>query len=224
MEQIFAGYESWAWAAKVYFGIALASSLILVVQMLLSLLGAAHHGVDADVSGDVDLDGSWDVSHELAADHDSGHALSGTGGLAYFSLNSITAFLCLFGWTGFALTRGGVWGFATLVVAMAAGSAALVSVAYMLRFFCRMSISGNVDIRDAIGEVGTVYLVIPQGVNVSGAVNVTVGEALREFKAVAEDGSEIKTGTKVKITGALDPRTLIVRPASPSTEWLEVGI
>ena len=68
MDQIFAGYESWPWTAKVYFGIALFSSLILVVQLLLSFLGAAHHGVDADVGADLDLDGDWAQDVDVTID------------------------------------------------------------------------------------------------------------------------------------------------------------
>ena len=203
-------FETWTLATKIYFGIALFSTLVLVVQIFLTTLGFGHgHGL-ADGHSGVDL-----TAH---------HDLSGIGGITYFSISSITAFLTFFGWVGFLFTREGLWAVPTFALAFISGTVALLCVAFLLYFFYSMASSGNVEIKEAVGEIATVYLVIPKGTNSTGAVNVKVGDTIREVKAVSEDGHEIKTGTKVMVTGSLDSRTLIVRSAKSADEWMDKGL
>ena len=208
---IFANFESWGLASKIYFGIALFSTLVLLIQLFLSIFG---FGDGADFDTDVDL----------GVDASAHHGLSGIGGITYFSVSSITAFLSFFGWVGFFFARDGLWAIPTFFLSFIAGLVALLAVAFLLHFVQGMASSGNVKIDDAIGELGTVYLKIPKGKNQSGAVNVNVHETLKEYRAVSEDGHEISTGTRVKVTGTMDSRTLIVKPVESPADWMEKGL
>jgi hypothetical protein len=53
-----------------------------------------------------------------------------------------------------------------------------------------------------------VYLGIPP--KGSGQVQVPVQGALKIFDAVSKEGKNIKTGKKVRVTGTVDNKTLIV--------------
>ena len=203
--ELFEDFANWALAGKVYFGVAVFSTVMLLFQILLTIFGLGHHDVHSDVS-------------------DTDHELSGVGGITFFSFRSIVAFFCFFGWVGFLCFRSGVWSFFSFFFASLSGIAAFLAVALLLHFFYRMAVSGTVDIKDAIDEIGTVYLTIPEGKNITGAVNVKAGGALREYKAISEDGQEIKTGERVHVTGLLDPSTLIVRPLERPSDWMEKGL
>ena len=209
--EIFADFKNWPLAAKVYFGLAVFSTVVLILQMLLVLLGLGEQGMD-------------DVAHDVGVDIDVDHALSGISGITFFSFRSLVAFFCFFGWVGFICIRSGVWSLLALVFASLAGLVAFFCVAFLLRFFYSMAVSGTVNIKEAIGEIGTVYLVIPEGKNMTGVVNVMVGGALREYKAISENGKEIKTNERVQITGLLDASTLIVKPAQSPSDWMENGL
>jgi len=204
--EIFSDFAGWSLAAKFYFGIAVCATVLLVVQMVLMLAGFDHHDGDAAV-----FDG-----------HD--HDLSGFHGITFFSFRSVIAFLCFFGWVGFFCLRTGVWALPAFAAAFVSGTVALVIVALILHLFQRLAVSGNVDLKSAIGEIGTTYLVIPGGKNATGVVTVKAGEALREYSAVSEDGTEIKTGTRVQVIGLLDASTLIVKPVRSASEWLDEGL
>jgi hypothetical protein len=134
-------------------------------------------------------------------------------GVTYFSLRSVIAFLTMFGWVGFLCIQNGISQALVLPIALAAGVAAFLAVAFLLHSLYKMSSSGNVTAVDAVGAVGTVYLSIPEGKNAAGAVNVAVNQGMCEFSAVSEDSHAIKTGAKVKVTGTVNERTLIVRGA-----------
>ncbi len=203
---IFSSFSSLSLAERIYFVIGVAATAILVIQLILTAIGLDHG------------------SHDLGFDHDVDHDLSGIEGIAFFSFRSLVAFFCFFGWVGFVCVQGGLWSVLSILPAFLAGAAALVTVAYLLHFFYSMGESGTVKIDEAISEIGTIYLTIPEGKNEIGAVNVTVGGAMREYKAISENGTEIKTGAKVQVLGVFDPRTLIVKEATQPSEWMEKGL
>jgi membrane-bound ClpP family serine protease len=207
---IFSNFETWTLASKIYFGISVFATLGLIIQLILTLVGVGDTDVDLDVDIDVDMD--------------AGDALSGITGIAYFSVSSMTAFLCFFGWVGFLLKQGGVWSLPTFVIAFVAGSIAFFAVAFLLHFFRQMAHSGNIKVKNAVGEIGTVYITIPSGKNQTGAVIVSIDGRRREYRAMTEDGTEIESGDRVKVTGLLDTRTLIVMPVNAPSEWMEKGI
>jgi hypothetical protein len=206
--ELFGNYDTWTLATRLYFGVAVFSTLVMLVQLGLTMFGMG----DADV--DVDLD----------VDVDAGDVLSGIAGITYFSISSITAFLCIFGWVGFISVRGGGWGFVAFIVASVCGLLAFFAVAYLLNFFRKMAHSGNIKLDTAIGGIGNVYLQIPEGRNETGAVIVSVGGSRKEYRAISENAKEIETGERVKVTALLDSRTLIVVPVNTPSEWMEKGL
>jgi len=72
----------------------------------------------------------------------------------------------------------------------------------------RLQSEGTLDIRNAIGQTGSVYLTIPA--NGSGQVQVTVQGSLRIFNAVSQDKNKISTGAGVRVTDITADNTLVV--------------
>ena len=215
---LFSNYETWSLGTKAYFAISVFGGLALVVQIVLLAFGFGDADVDADLNPDFDPGSVTDI------DADTGHSLSDVAGITYFSISSITGFLCMFGWVGFSTQRSGMWALPAFILAFIAGSIALYIVAWCMFQMRKLATRGNEQMGSAIGEIGRVYLSIPEGRNQTGRVMVTVSGRKRECGAVSEDGNAIATNERVKITGMLDSRTLVVAPINTASEWTEQGI
>ena len=74
----------------------------------------------------------------------------------------------------------------------------------------RSSISGTMDIRNALGCGGRIYLTVPEMRRGQGKVNVTVQGQLREFECVTDMENTIPTGAEVTVIGISGGDTLIV--------------
>ena len=216
--ELFSDFETWSAGTKIYFALSVFGGLALVIQIMLLAFGFGDADVDADLNPDFDPSVVTDI------DADTGHSLSDVAGITYFSISSITAFICMFGWVGFASQRSGVWALPAFLMAFFAGSVALYVVAWCLFQMRKLTSRGNERISSAIGEIGTVYLGIPEGRNQTGRVIVTVSGRKRERTAVSEDGKAIATRERIKVTGMLDSRTLVVAPINTASEWTEKGI
>ena len=85
-------------------------------------------------------------------------------------------------------------------------------------FLARIQSDGTLDVRNALGERGSVYLTVPACGQGTGKVNVTVQEQLREFEAVTEERSPIPTGSEIVVVGLTEDGTLVVSPFLPGRE------
>ena len=214
--------------------LAVPATLILIIQTLLLLMGGGMDagesesgGPDWDAGGgdlDAGLDGpDWEPGAGLEADaphgddflHDapdleeSSHAAAG---LHLFTLRGIVAFLTLFGWGSLWLCQLGMLPAIALFLGVCMGLAGMVAIAVAVRQAVRLQYDGTLDIRNAVGLTGSVYLTIPAARAGTGKVNVLVQEQLREFDAVSDSVLAIPTGADIVVTGLAGRDTLIVSP------------
>jgi membrane protein implicated in regulation of membrane protease activity len=165
---------------------ALVGGVLLTLRLLLMVIG---FGADGD---------GLDVHH---ADSDIGFKL--------LSIQGITAFLTMFGLTGFAIMRGSNLG-ATVAVAAAIvagiGSAWIIGRVFMSMM--RLQSSGSVGLEQTVGCTGTVYANISKQ---GGSVQITVAHRLREYDAVSASGDEIPTGTPIRVTKLLGNGLVVER-------------
>jgi len=177
--------------------IAIPATLLLVVQTVMILLGFGEGGDGGDVDADDVLDG--DVED---------------GGLGLFSVRGIVAMLCIMGWSGVVLLETALPKAISILIAFLLGVATLFAMAYLMKLVYRLQSSGNIDIGNAIGKVGQVYIPIPAGGKAGGKVTVTVQERLAEFDAITIGDTTLATGTYVRITAVGDSGVLVVEPIS----------
>lgn len=185
---------------QVFYIIAIPATLILILQTILLLFGFGHDS-ETDIDHDVDTDADHDIDGHDGADH--------IGGLRLLTVRGIVAFLAVCGWVGVALLDLGVSPPITILVSIVCGLAALFLVALMLRFSMKMQQSGNLDLANAVGVTGEVYVPIPEGGK--GKVTLVVQERFMELDAICPAG-ELKTGRLVRVTGVTETNTLIVEP------------
>lgn len=188
---------------KILWAITLASSLIFVIQTVMTFLGASHDG-DFDINTDADAPDIADTDGDATVDHSTGMNL--------LTLRNFVNFFLGFGWTA-VLLRGSVASTGLLMVISIIVGAVLVFLVMMLfRGLARMQQSGNINIfKSAVGCQGTVYLTIPAGRSGEGKVQIVINEAVREYDAVT-DGDELRTGTAIHVVNVVNTTTLLVEP------------
>ncbi|HJT78526.1 MAG TPA: hypothetical protein VJ739_15080 [Gemmataceae bacterium] len=182
---------------------------LLACQVLLSLLGLSHV---LDFGGH-DVHDLGHAGHGHTGDHD--HEASWFAELFTFrTLTAAATFFGLGGLTGYARFGPDAW-WLTLAVAFAAGTGALLLVAFLMRSMGKLRADGTAHIERAVGESGTVYLTIPAARAGVGKVTVPVQNRTMEYKAVTPD-AELPTGAQVVVVGIVDSETVEVVPLSPS--------
>ena len=99
-----------------------------------------------------------------------------------------------------------------ILISVVLGVLAMVLVAFAMRGISKLQSSGNLDIRNAIGKVGQVYLTVPAGGRSSGKVNLTIQEQFKEFSAITTSEEPIKTGAYVRVVSVSETGILVVEP------------
>jgi len=174
---------------------------LLVLQFLLMVFG---------VGGDHDTGGH--AGHDLGGDHTVGHDQSAF--LKMFSVQTLTTFATFFGLVGLGTESAGWSPVTVTATATAAGVAALWLVTRLMRSLARLQSSGNVDLANAVGAEGKVYLLIPRAGAGHGRVLVQVQARTVECRAISR-GDEIPTGARVRVCARTGDDVLVVEPATP---------
>ena len=195
---------------QVFYVIAIPATVILLLQTILLLFGVGHGGA-ADTDQDLDMDMDADHDGDIQVDHDFDDGAEHVAGLRLLTVRGIVAFLAVGGWVGVALLDMDVNTVIASVVAVAAGLLAMLLVALALKFAMRMQQSGNLDMKNAVGLTGEVYLPIPEGGK--GKVTLVVQERFMEMDAICPSQS-LKTGQRVRVTEVTESNTLVVVPIS----------
>ena len=206
--------------------LAVPATLLLVIQTLLLFLGGdagGDGGLEDGVAVDLDGDGIPDVilpdadgcGDPLSHDAPDAEPLDGEPpgqGLHILTVRGVVVFLALFGWGGLWLCQLGLPHWLAVFLAVPIGLAGMVGVALILQQAMHLQYDGTMDLRNAVGKEGTVYLTVPAGRTGSGKVNVVVQDQLRELDAVTDGDAPLATGAAVVVEALLHGDTLVVRP------------
>ena len=183
-----------------YFVVAVSSSIIFVIQLVLMAIGAGHH----DASG-------FDAGNPT--DTVAGHDATGTS-FQLFSVQSVLAFLMGFGWTGLGgtnewdLGRG-----ATVLLSFAVGIGFLLLSAFLNAQIRRLNSEPKSDLKTCIGKTATVYVHIPKKDHGMGQVTVSVSGRKRTLQAKSS-GPPIEAFATVRVLAVDDNENLTVEPVA----------
>ena len=75
----------------------------------------------------------------------------------------------------------------------------------------KLQSNGAINIKNAIGKIGTVYLTIPPRRSGFGKVNVLVQERYAEYDAVTDGDEPIPTLAEIEVIGAVGADKLVVK-------------
>jgi len=184
---------------------------VLVLQFLLALIGlGGDHDLGHDVGG-ADHEFGGDVSHDVhsgdaqAESEHSGAAHESHAALwliRALSLRTIVAALAFFGLAGLAAHSADCSPSTTLLIAVAAGLAAMYGVYFLLCGMRSLRAEGTARIHRALGKEATVYLHIPGNRQGRGKIQINLQSRTMEYLAMTS-GQTIPTGAVVVVTEVL---------------------
>jgi hypothetical protein len=181
----------------IYLVCAVAGGTVLVIRLILMLFGLDT----GEASIDIDHDGIADAGN-------------GSGGfLTFLSLQSIAGFFTMFGLVGMGLLQVNASDIWSLLGALGAGVFTAWATGMIFLGMRRLQSEGTLQIENAVGKTGTVYLTVPE--SGTGLISISVQGALRTLDAKSESGQRIPTGSIVKVVGITAGNVLVVTSDSP---------
>lgn len=178
---------------KILWCIAIASSLIFIIETVLTFIGA-------DVEMDMDTD--FDIA-------DGG--FEGDPSMNLYTFRNLVNFLLGMSWTAILLNEQMKSKALLMLIAFAVGAGIVFAVMMMFKGLSKMQQSGNINVfESAVGCSGKVYLTVPGERKGQGKVQININNSVREYDALTDSEDDLKTGTSIKVTEVLDASTLLV--------------
>jgi len=177
---------------KILWGFAIPSSLIFVIQSIMTFIG-------------MDADGGIDAE----ADFSDGDTDSDNGPFQLFTFRNMVNFFLGFSWAGISLNDYIENRFLLGLVAFVIGALLVFLVMMIFIQMGKMAQSGTMDYRNAVGHQCEVYLGIPQENSGRGKVHVMIQGALRELDAITL-GEALAFGSQARVVGVRSGHILVV--------------
>lgn len=188
---------------RAYWTIAIATSIIFLIQMALTLIGLG----DTDAGGDV---GDFDAGSAELGDG-NGDTMDTGGAIQLFTIRNTVNFLLGVGWGGVCLSSVIENRFLLALAAILCGCIMVCAFIIMYRQLMKLEGNGSYRIEESVGQVCEVYMRIPGQRSGSGKVQISFHGSVQELPAQTE-GDAIPSGTKVRVEKVIDKAVLIVAP------------
>jgi membrane protein implicated in regulation of membrane protease activity len=200
---------------------------VFIFQFVMTLVGFGLEGADGHVDMPQDMhidvgDAHGDL-HAGDAPTESSHGHHGSTWLfGVISVRTVVAALTVFGLAGMAGLSSfgdGMMGhvYAT-AIALLAGAGAMFGVHFLMRSLHQLGADGKLQLSNAVGQAGTVYLPIPASNAGSGKIHVRVQGRLTELAARTNCEERLPAGTAVRVTGVVEGSTVRVEPVAQALE------
>jgi membrane protein implicated in regulation of membrane protease activity len=173
---------------KILWSIAIPSSVVFMIQTVLTFLGMdSHDGVGAELHGSEGDPSPFQL----------------------FSFRNLINFLLGFSWAGISLS-GNIESETLTVFLSTLGGLLLVTVVMLIFYYMsRLGENGNIHSEDTIGKTAVVYVPISEKRSRAGKVQISVNGATCEFDALT-DGDSLKTGEPVVVKSVINGNLLLV--------------
>ncbi len=175
---------------KVYWVIALVGSIIFIIVMIMTLVGG-----DVEDLGDVDTDIEGDTGIDFQ----------------FLSFKNLVGFFTIFGWSGIACISEGFSKGITIAISVVSGLIMMALMAALFYYLSKLTSSGNLSLKNALNEIGEVYLTLGANRSSIGKIQIKVQGSLRELEALSDESEDLKQGTVVKVTEVSSNGMLIVK-------------
>lgn len=175
---------------KIYWAVALISSAIFVVLIVMTLFG----GDADDLGGDVDTD----------IDGDTGI------GFQFLSFKNLMGFFTIFGWSGISCLDNGLSTAITVVISVTCGLLMMTAMAALFYYLAKLQSSGTLKLKNALNQIGEVYLTIGANRSSIGKVSINVQGTLRELEALTDEVQDLNQTNVVRVKEVTANGILIV--------------
>ena len=192
-------YNAMPSTLQVYWVIALITSLVFLIQMVLTFIGIGDADADMDFGGD--------------ADFSDGNTLDTGGAMQLFTIRNVINFLLGLGWGGVCLYSSIPNPILHTLCAILVGVIFVYIFVLIYKQMRRFEKNGAFNIKDCVGQTVNVYLTIPAARSGSGKVQVSFYGSIQELSALTDNDSPIRSGAKVRIVDVVDGSTVLVEKA-----------
>jgi len=197
-------WEGLDFTLKVLYCVAIPATLIMIIQTILSLFGGFEAGAGVDFSDTSGFDGGAHVG-ELSDAADGG--IMSDGGnpadfsvFSMFTLQGIVTFLTVFGWTAIVSISSGTPPLLSMIIGIAFGVLAMFLVGKLIHASRRLTENGTIDLKNAVGENGRVYIPIPANGTQEGKITLYLQGRYFDTAAIQFGDELLATGTAVVVT------------------------
>ena len=194
MEDISNWYLALPPTLQLFWGCAILSSFVFLVQASLTLLG-----MDGD--SDFDLDASV-----------SGDTMDLGGGLSLFSVRSFVNFFVGFGWAGVSFYNIIPVSWLLYLVAAIVGCGFVWLYFFIRRQAMRLQSDGSINVKTCVGAHCDVYLWIPAENSGTGKIQISINGSIHEFPAVTY-GAMLPSNSHVRVVDITDNNVFVVEKA-----------
>lgn len=177
---------------QIFWALAIPATLIFLVLIVLTIFGG-------DTETDVDTDTDANI-----ADGD-------TIPFQFISLKNIVAFFTVFGWSGIAFIQAGLAYWLVILLSVLCGLLMMFLMASLFYFMSKLAENGTLKMKNAIGKLGEVYLVIPAKRGGMGKVQLNVQGSMRTLDAITDDLEKIPTSSIIQVLDVIDDQILLVK-------------
>ncbi len=174
---------------KIYWITAIAGSVLLLILIVMTLVGG-----DVEDLGDVDTDIEGDTGI----------------GFQFLSFKNLMGFLTIFGWSGISCIENGLSTGATIAISVFCGLIMMFAMAALFYYLAKLQSSGTLKLKNAVGQIGEVYLTIGANRSKIGKVSVNVQGTLRELQALTDEDQDLVQSNVVKVADVTATGILIV--------------
>lgn len=181
-------FSSLTFFQQFYWGIALVGSFIFIITIVTTFMGGD--------SGDLDTDAEIDADTGM--------------GFQFITFKNLIGFFTLFGWSGIACMDAGFPKSLIIIISVLCGLAMMSVMAAMFYYMQKLNDSGTLKMKNAIGQVGEVYLTIGAKRSSIGKAHVRIQGALRELEALTDSEIDLKSGAVISVKDITQNGILIV--------------
>jgi len=177
---------------RVYWIIAIVATVLFVIQM-----------ISVFVLGDLDVQVAGDTDFDIA--NDSGMPYQ------FFTFRNLVGFFTVFAWSGLASIASDNSMGTTLTISTISGVAMMALMSVLFYFVSRMTDSGTMKYKNAIGKVATTYIPIKAKRGGMGKVQIEIQNSYHELDAMTDEDEDIPTNSIVEVIDLISGNILLVK-------------
>ena len=174
---------------KIFWLIAIPFTVFFLLQLIMTFTGAGFDDTASDGDADTDAEGGI--------------------GFQFISIKNLVAFFTIFGWTGIWGLHRGFSVLTTVIIAVIAGLLMMLIMASLVYYMGKLTETGSLNLNNAIGKIGTVYLHIPSERKGMGKVQIKV-QGFQTLDAFTDDLEDLPTGSVVQVLDIINNEILLV--------------
>ncbi len=177
---------------QVYWVITAPATLIFILLVILTIFGS-------------------DIDSDVHTGFDSSISDGDSIPFQFLSLKSIVGFFVMFGWSGLGLLSAGVASWLVILLSVICGLLMMLAMASLFYFMSKLTESGTLNMKNAVGRLGEVYLTIPANRKGMGKVQLTVQGSIQTLDAITDDPEAIATSSLIEVLDVIDQQILLVK-------------